>query len=209
MRKEFRAKQFELAAKSPAAWALQARRLKRAADLVFEAYAGDLAEMHGGRSPLDLKNLESAEPATLLYGLAFENVFKTLILALVSATEPRLSWAGLEGAVLTCADPSCDNVRAFLGGTFFYDANDIVVTLYDFERSPDSTVVIRKLIPCAWFIWSALRLSNRRGPLGTRSENVLLFTRVRAHYPRVAMPPSRSRAILVTGGAGSSVCATE
>ena len=147
MRKEFRAKQFELAAKSPAAWALQARRLKRAADLVFEAYAGDLAEMHGGRSPLDLKNLESAEPETLLYGLAFENVFKTLILALVSATEPRLSWAGLEGAVLTCADPSCDNVRAFLGGTFFYDANDIVVTLYDFERSPDSTVVIRKSDP--------------------------------------------------------------
>ena len=79
MRKEFCVKQFDLAAKSPATWALQARRLKRAADLVFEAYASDVAEMQGGRSPLDLKNLETAGPATLLYGLAFENIIKALI----------------------------------------------------------------------------------------------------------------------------------
>lgn len=79
MRDEFWAKQFELAVKSPALWALQARRLKRGAELVFEAHTDDLAEMQGGRSPLDLKNLETAEVASLLYGLAFENIIKALI----------------------------------------------------------------------------------------------------------------------------------
>ena len=79
MRSEFWGKQFQMAAKSPAAWALQARRLKRAADLVFEAYACDLGEMQGEHSPLDLGNLETPGPATLLYGLAFENVIKALI----------------------------------------------------------------------------------------------------------------------------------
>lgn len=78
MRSEFWGEQFQMTA-APAVWALQGRRLKHAADLVFEAYVRDLGEMQSGCSPLDLNNLESAGPATLLYGLAFENIIKALI----------------------------------------------------------------------------------------------------------------------------------
>ncbi len=80
MRSEFWSEQFEAKGKSPSSWALQARRLSRAADVVFEAYLSDLRKMEGGCSPINLTNLETVGPATLLYGLAFENLFKAVIL---------------------------------------------------------------------------------------------------------------------------------
>lgn len=77
---EFWSEQFEAKARSPSSWALQARRLKHAADAVFEAYFSDLSKMGSGCSPIDLVNLETGGPATLLYGLAFENLFKAVII---------------------------------------------------------------------------------------------------------------------------------
>ncbi len=80
MRKNLWDEQFNLKAKNSSAWALEARRLKRAADLVFEAYAADLHKLVNDESPLTLRNLEIAGVATLLYGLAFENLFKARII---------------------------------------------------------------------------------------------------------------------------------
>jgi hypothetical protein len=80
MKSQFWSKQFEAKAKNPVTWALLARRLKHAADLVFTAYVSDLNELGGGCSPLGLSNLEIVGPATLLYGLAFENILKALII---------------------------------------------------------------------------------------------------------------------------------
>ena len=97
MRSEFWSEQFEAKAGSPSSWALQARRLKRAADLVFGAYLCDLRKMEGGCSPINLANLETVGPATLLYGLAFENLFKAVILMKESAVieDGRLQkWPG-------------------------------------------------------------------------------------------------------------------
>lgn len=79
MKSEFWDEQFEIAAKSPAIWALEGRRLKRSGDLVFDAYARDLDAMTTDRSPLELENLETVGAATLLYGLAFENILKATI----------------------------------------------------------------------------------------------------------------------------------
>jgi hypothetical protein len=97
MKGEFWSEQFEVKGESPSSWALQARRLTRAADLVFEAYRSDLRRMQEGCSPLDLGNLETVGPATLLYGLAFENLFKAIILTKESAVieDGRLKkWPG-------------------------------------------------------------------------------------------------------------------
>ncbi|MGE4068698.1 MAG: hypothetical protein AB7H88_18130 [Vicinamibacterales bacterium] len=70
--------QFRIGAETPAIWALSARRLKRSGDLLFDAYSADLAAMGGGTSPLKLDSLEIAGPATLLPGLAIENILKAI-----------------------------------------------------------------------------------------------------------------------------------
>ena len=70
--------QFVLRAETPAIWALSARRLKWSGDLLFDAYAEDLEAMASGVSPLELRNLEVAGPATLLLGLATENILKAI-----------------------------------------------------------------------------------------------------------------------------------
>lgn len=75
---DFLDQQFELGAETPAIWALSARRLKRSGDLLFDAYAADLDAMGRGVSPLDLANLEIVGPATLLLGLATENILKAI-----------------------------------------------------------------------------------------------------------------------------------
>jgi hypothetical protein len=80
MSDEFLKKQFDLGAESAGAWALSARRLKRGGDLLFDAYAADLDAMGSGVSPLELANLEVVGPATLLFGLAIENILKAIII---------------------------------------------------------------------------------------------------------------------------------
>lgn len=107
MRSEFWSEQFEAKGRSPSSWALQARHLKRAADLVFEAYHSDLRNMEGGCSPIDLANLETGGPATLLYGLAFENLFKAVILKKEGAVieDGRLQkWPGSGHGLVGLAD---------------------------------------------------------------------------------------------------------
>ena len=78
MRSGFYHEQFENRALAPVMWALEARRLRLAADLVFDAYRADLEELADGASPLSLENLELAPLATLLYGFALENVLKAV-----------------------------------------------------------------------------------------------------------------------------------
>ena len=86
MRPEFWKEQFSIRAETPALWALQARRLKQAADILFQTYAADLREMERGVSPLELENLEMVGVASLLYGLCFENILKALILEAEEST---------------------------------------------------------------------------------------------------------------------------
>ena len=107
MKSEFWSEQFETKGSIPSIWALQARRLKRAADLLFDAYLSDLRKMEGGCSPIGLANLETVGPATLLYGLAFENLFKAVILNQEGATieDGRLKkWPGSGHELIGLAD---------------------------------------------------------------------------------------------------------
>ena len=78
MSTEFLDRQFELRAETPAIWALSARRLKRSGDLLFSLYIEDLEAMARGVSVLELENLELVGPATLLLGLATENILKSI-----------------------------------------------------------------------------------------------------------------------------------
>lgn len=80
MRRQFWQRQFQLKANEPGSWVLEARRLKRAADLVFEKVATDLEKMARGSSPTELENLECTKAASLLYGLSLENLLKGLII---------------------------------------------------------------------------------------------------------------------------------
>lgn len=75
---DFLGRQFQLGAETPAIWGLSARRLKRAGDLLFDLYVADLEAMAREVSPLDLENLEVVGPATLLLGLATENILKAI-----------------------------------------------------------------------------------------------------------------------------------
>lgn len=72
--------QFRLGALTPAVWVLWARRLRRSADLVFQQYCSDLRAMEDGKSPLELDDLELSGCATLLYGLAMENLLKAIVI---------------------------------------------------------------------------------------------------------------------------------
>ncbi len=91
-REEFYGKQFELALLHPGIWVLEARRLRSAADLIFAAYLADLAAFEHGQPPSSLDHLELVMPASLLYGLAVENLLKAIILKNVkpAATRRRL-----------------------------------------------------------------------------------------------------------------------
>lgn len=72
--------QFAIGAENAAIWALSARRLKQSADLLFDAHTVDLIALGNGSSPLALSHLELAGPATLLFGLALENILKGIII---------------------------------------------------------------------------------------------------------------------------------
>lgn len=78
MKADFYEEQFTVRALTPTIWVLEARRLKLAADLLFNTYHSDLEKLAEGASPLDLENLELAGPATLLYGFALENALKAI-----------------------------------------------------------------------------------------------------------------------------------
>ncbi len=81
MNSKFFKEQFDMGAETPAIWALSANRLKRSGDLIFDAYEIDLQAMGKGVSPLELNNLEVAGAATMLFGLAIENLLKAIIIA--------------------------------------------------------------------------------------------------------------------------------
>jgi len=107
MNPQFWIEQFELKAKSPASWVLQARRLKRAADLLFAAYVSDHRKMQEDCSPLDLTNLEIAGPATLFCGLAFENLLKAAIIKADGASIENgklKKWPGTGHNLIALAD---------------------------------------------------------------------------------------------------------
>ena len=72
--------QFQLSASEPGLWQLEALRLRRAADHLFEVYCSDLRQLSSGQvTPVDLHNLELASAASLLYGLSLENLLKGII----------------------------------------------------------------------------------------------------------------------------------
>ncbi len=77
---DFLQEQFNVKAENPAIWADSARRLKHSADLIFDAYEIDLQKVDNDVSPLELNNLEVAGAATLLFGLAIENLLKAIII---------------------------------------------------------------------------------------------------------------------------------
>ena len=80
MSRSFYFEQFKLGVLKPAIWVLEARRLRRSADIIFNAYYSDLKKIESGESPLDQFNLELCGCATLLYALALENAIKAVII---------------------------------------------------------------------------------------------------------------------------------
>lgn len=119
------------------------------------------------------------------------------------AAEPPLSWAGLEGAVLSCADRSCDNARDFLGRAFFYDANDTLVELYEFERSAVITAPIGKSEPVRLaHLERITAIEHRRGPMPDPPSWV---TDPTAHYLvlRPESNPARELVLLIWRPTGS------
>ena len=75
----FYEEEFEFDGLIPERWISQARRLSASADLLFNAYLKDLHRFGKVRKVSSLKNLEHAMPATLLYGLALENLLKAIL----------------------------------------------------------------------------------------------------------------------------------
>jgi hypothetical protein len=74
--------QFELMGNHAGFWLGTAKKLRRSADIVFDAYAADLEKLHQGVSTeglQNLHNLELAGCAMMLYGLGIENLAKGLI----------------------------------------------------------------------------------------------------------------------------------
>src|SRR5688572_1858333 len=88
---------YEFNSTSDAAWGLQARRLKRAADAVFAVFVADADRVVREEvTALEVAdNLEMLMPASMLYGLALENVLKALIIQKAKPTVANL--AGLFG----------------------------------------------------------------------------------------------------------------
>jgi len=70
---------FEATALTASSWALTAHRLKHAGDLLYEAYRQELKQMVSGPSLVSLDNISLVTSATLLIGLAFENILKAII----------------------------------------------------------------------------------------------------------------------------------
>ncbi len=81
MNKKFYDEQFQARLRTPGVWALSARRLRRAAEIIFDHYGKDLRDMEAGVSPVELENLEISGCGTLLYGLAVENILKGILLS--------------------------------------------------------------------------------------------------------------------------------
>lgn len=82
MAKKLLDEQFELVGNNAVFWLITAKRLRRSADIVFDAYAADLEKLHLGVSAeglQNLHNLELAGCAMMLYGLGIENLAKGLI----------------------------------------------------------------------------------------------------------------------------------
>jgi hypothetical protein len=71
---------FEIKAANGWAWGLQGRRLKSAGDILFSKFSDNASQLAKGQAvTTELDNLELQIPASLLYGLALENMFKGII----------------------------------------------------------------------------------------------------------------------------------
>lgn len=79
---------YQIRLKSPAAWALSARRLRQAARVLWDLHQKDLKGLIDGQRISTLAHLETAPVALMLEGLAVENLAKG---ALVRAKPPSES----------------------------------------------------------------------------------------------------------------------
>lgn len=73
---------FDAKSTSSASWAIEALRLKRAAEILFAAYsaAGDRMLRDSSSAVEESSDLQMIVPASLLYGLALENLLKARII---------------------------------------------------------------------------------------------------------------------------------
>lgn len=76
----------------PNTWALAAYQLNKSGDLIFDAYLADLVAFEKGQQPSWSDNLAISVVATMLYGLAIENLLKASIIA--KTGEKPSSWPG-------------------------------------------------------------------------------------------------------------------
>ncbi len=99
MKQKFVDEQFELAATIPAKWALQAHSLKKGADILFKKVDDDLRILMSETSTNKPQNFEAGliSVASLLFGLAMENILKAVILNELPDDEKKIiikKWPG-------------------------------------------------------------------------------------------------------------------
>ncbi len=152
--------QFQQSASEPEMWLREGLRLCRAADHLFGLFCADLNQLVNqlGRedvSPLDFPNLELDGAASLLYGLALENLFKGLIIqggASVIANW-RIRFGGGSGHNLV-------SLAAKAPVSLSADEEDLVRRLtryvewagrYPVAKSPDHMALQQKNITPEWF----------------------------------------------------------
>ena len=104
--------QYVIREKTPGIWVLKARRLKDGGDLLFDAYIKDLDQLGKIGTPVSLNNLELAEVASLIFGLAIEDLFKAIIISKTYQLAKGHDSIGLsEKAGITLTDEQKDIVK--------------------------------------------------------------------------------------------------
>lgn len=116
---------FELKATNEAAWGLEARRLKRAADVLFAKFREDAGRLDREEViATELENLDLLMPASLLYGLALENVFK--------------------GIIIQQRKPTVNDLPGLFGGGSGHNLADLAQRA-SFTLSPDERDLVNRL----------------------------------------------------------------
>jgi hypothetical protein len=104
--------QYEIRKTTPELWVLEARRLKVGGDLLFDAYKKDLDLLEKNGNPLILKNLELSKVASLIFGLAIEDLLKAIILSKTQQLKMNHKLIDLsEKAGITLTDVQSDIVK--------------------------------------------------------------------------------------------------
>lgn len=79
---------FETKSITPAIWRIEAHRLRRAANILFDAYLVSANRIYKDAPAPEVSDLDMIVPASLLYGASLENLLKARIIDQAKPTSP-------------------------------------------------------------------------------------------------------------------------